>query len=751
MTRERSETPIAVLSPLRYSRSPVPTREPYRFRFFRAGGVDQVDLSDEAAIANLASLDLKLWLALSCPTHGLELDARTLELIDTDHDGRIRPPEVLAAVAWIQEVLINLRDLFDSKDELPLASISKKTETGRALLDGARRILSNLGRPDADIIRLEDVTNTERIFEQTTLNGDGIVPIDAADDEATRKVLADIVAVGGSVRDRSGKPGINQAKADAFFEQVATFGAWLDKSDVAGPVCILGDATAAAFDAMTPVRAKLDDYFMRVRLSAFDGKLVPSLGTSSDEIVLLAGTDLTSADDRVARWPLAQIAAGAPLPLCERINPAWTARMEAFARATVDPLLGPGRAALTEADWNTIQSRLAPYAAWVANKPVLAIGALGEARARELSKGHAREAVNLLIAKDAALEGECNQIEAVEKAIRFRRDLVHLLRNFVNFADFYGKRRGVFQTGTLYIDGRSCDLCLPVHDIAKHAAIAGLAKAYLLYCECVRKKDAEKRAIVAAVTAGGVDNLMVGRNGVFYDSKGDDWDATITKIVENPTSVRNAFLAPYKLFIRAIERQATKRAESADAEVGHGLEQHASTAVAADGEKPATPAPPPKKIDVGTVAAIGVAVGGIAAFFSSVVATFLGLGIWMPFGVLALVLAISGPSMLIAWLKLSQRNIGPILDANGWAVNAFARINVPFGGALTKMAELPKGARRILDDPFAVKRPPYGAYAAALFLVIIAATWATGRLDELLPEGARAASVLHRAPASPSP
>jgi hypothetical protein len=367
---------------------------------------------------------------------------------------------------------------------------------------------------------------------------------------------------------------------------------------------------------------------------------------------------------------------------------------------------------------------------------------------RELARGNARQAVNLLIKKDAALEGECNQIEAVEKAIRFRRDLVHLLRNFVNFADFYGKRSAVFQTGTLYIDGRSCSLCLPVHDVAKHAAIAGLAKACLVYCECVRKKDSETRIIVAAVTAGGTDNLMVGRNGIFYDRNGHDWDATITKIVENPTSVRNAFLSPYKWFVRAIERQAAKRAS--DADVGRGLEEHGATAASSEAEKPAPPAPS-KKIDVGTVAAIGVAVGGIAAFFSSVVATFLGLGVWMPLGVLALVLAISGPSMLIAWLKLSQRNIGPILDANGWAVNAFARINVPFGTALTKVAELPKGSRRILDDPFAVKRPPYGAYAAVLLLVVIAATWAAGRLDSLLPEEARAATVLHRAPEGQSP
>ena len=67
------------------------------------------------------------------------------------------------------------------------------------------------------------------------------------------------------------------------------------------------------------------------------------------------------------------------------------------------------------------------------------------------------------------------------------------------------------------------------------------------------RKDAEKQTIVAAVTGGQVDNLMVGRNGVFYDRQGNDWDATITRIVENPISVREAFFAPYKRFVRLID------------------------------------------------------------------------------------------------------------------------------------------------------------------------------------------------------
>ena len=47
---------------------------------------------------------------------------------------------------------------------------------------------------------------------------------------------------------------------------------------------------------------------------------------------------------------------------------------------------------------------------------------------------------------------------------------------------------------------------------------------------------------------------MVGRNGIFFDRLGHDWDATITKIIENPISIRQAFFAPYKRAIRFVER-----------------------------------------------------------------------------------------------------------------------------------------------------------------------------------------------------
>jgi hypothetical protein len=64
------------------------------WRFFRTGGFDQVRLESGRDVAALAELDQKLWVALACPARGIEFDTTTRDLIDADHDRRIRAPEI---------------------------------------------------------------------------------------------------------------------------------------------------------------------------------------------------------------------------------------------------------------------------------------------------------------------------------------------------------------------------------------------------------------------------------------------------------------------------------------------------------------------------------------------------------------------------------------------------------------------------------------------------------------------------------
>lgn len=686
----------------------------HRWKFFTAGGFDQVKLETGADLMNLDQLDQKLWVALACPTTGLEFCARTAALIDTDKDNRIRVPELIAAIKWAGAMLKNPDDLVKGGDSVALSAINDNTPEGKQLARSAKQILDNLGKKDASAISVADASDANKIFINTTLNGDGVIIPESATDDATKAVITEIMTCLGTVPDRSGKAGIDQAKADAFFAECAAFDDWNKKAE-ADKVTILpaGDATAAAAAAVRAIKAKVDDYFGRCRLAAFDPRAVAALNRKEEEYLAIAAKDMTITAAEIADFPLSQVAAGKALPLKGAVNPAHAAALAALQANAVKPLLGD-KTELTEADWSALLAKLGAFECWSAGKAGITVEKLGLKRVREILGSKAKENIAALIAKDKALEPEATSIANVEKLTRYVRDLYTLCVNFVNFRPFYdGNDLAIFQSGTLYLDQRSCTLTLPVEDAGRHATMAALAGSYLAYLDCVRKGSGEKRQIVAAFTNGDSDNLMVGRNGLFYDRKGRDWDATITKIIDNPISIRQAFWSPYKKLVRMIEEMAAKRAAAADAASDKKLAGAATAVTNADKVKPE-----PKKVDVGAVAAMGVAFGAIGTALAYLAGLFKGIEFWqLCLAVVGILLLISGPSMILAWMKLRKRNLGPILDANGWAVNAKAKLSVPFGASLTGIARLPEGATVVADDRFSEK--PSAWPKIVLFVIIV--------------------------------
>ncbi len=701
-------------------------RSKHIWKFFRAGGFDQVKLDSGSDLANLDQLDQKLWVALACPTRGLEFDSRTLDLVDTDHDGRVRAPEVIAAAKWATSLLKNPDDLLKGSPALSLSAINDSNPEGKQVLSSARQILINLGKKDATSIDLADVSDTAKIFEATSFNGDGIIPADAASDDATKAVIADIIACFGAETDRSGKPGITQAKTDLFFAEALTYSDWWKQAEGDQNILPLGEATAAAAAAVNTVKIKADDYFIRCRFAAYEPLALNSLNRQGPENLVFTAKDINVNTPEIAAFPLAQVAAGKSLPLTAEVNPAWAAALITLYTAAVKPLLGD-KNSITEEDWNSIIAKLAPFETWSAGKVGASVEKLGLKRIREILAGKSKEEITALIARDTALEPEANAIAAVEKLIRFNRDLYTLCVNFVCFKDFYSRRaHAIFQAGRLYLDQRSCDLCLTVEDAGKHATMAGLAGAFLAYVDCTRKATGEKLSILAVFSQGDDDNLMIGRNGIFYDRKGNDYDATITSIVANPISVQQAVWSPYKKLMRYIEEQVAKRAADADAAATANLQSTAASTAASS-------APASNKIDTGTLAAIGLVLTTLMGALGVIFSKLFGLPVWeIPLAILGILIAISLPSVIMAWLKLRKRNLGPILDANGWAVNTQAKINVPFGASLTKVATLPPGSQRDLVDPFAEKKKPWELYLTLIIILAIGLGWYLGKFDKVL-------------------
>jgi hypothetical protein len=708
----------------------------HSWRFFRAGGFDQVRLERGSDLLALDQLDQKLWVALACPVGGIDFDRKTLEMLDRDGDGRVRANDLIEQVRWLRLVLADPDELVRDGEELRLSAIDYTTPEGARVLASAKRILTNLGRPDGEAILLADTLDTEHIFAATHFNGDGVVPAAAAEDEAIGALIEDIIACMGGETDRSGAPGVTQARIDDFYTAIGQQAAWLDHEPRP-----LAERSAAATAALIAVRDKVDGFFLRCRLAAYSPDAAEAVNPASALFAAMADKDLADSMALLDPLPLAAVTAEGTLPLGAGLNPAWADRMAAFKREVVVPLLGE-RDTLSAENWAIVLDRFAERLDWVKDRPETPLAPLTDQRVLDIRAMDAKARLDHLVVQDKALEGEAAAIDEVVRLIRLRLNLHRLCNNFVSFREFYARKaKAVFQAGTLFLDGRSADLCVRVDDPARHATLATLARIYLVYCDCFRRASGEKITIAAAFTAGDSDQLMVGRNGVFYDRDGRDWDATIVKLVEHPISMRQAFWSPYKQLAKLIHDQIEKTAAARAAQPPVQVVQVTAPAAA---PKPAAPPPAaaaaaaPPAFDVGrfagVFAAIGLALGAIGTAVASVVTGFLKLVWWqMPLALMGLLLVVSGPSMVIAYMKLRQRNLAPILDATGWAVNARARINIPFGGSLTAVARLPEGAERSLVDPYAEKTTPWGLYATlAVVAAALVAAWRFGLVARLL-------------------
>ena len=337
------------------------------------------------------------------------------------------------------------------------------------------------------------------------------------------------------------------------------------------------------------------------------------------------------------------------------------------------------------------------------------------------------------------------EFEPLRKLLLLHRDFYRLLRNFVTLEDFYDndeKTVASFLAGILILDQRACKLCIRVNDLAKHDSQAPLSGMYLLYCNCENKKTGKKLQIVAAMTQGEIKNLSVGKNGIFYDNDGLDYDATVFKIIENPISLRQAFWNPYRKMAKWVEDKINKSAAEKDAKTFDDMTAKVATAADPNAEKKSA-------FDIakfaGIFAAIGMALGMIGTALASVAQGWISLTWWQQIIVfVCILLIISGPSMIMAWMKLRRRNLAPVLNANGWAINADSIISVPFGLKLTEQVRFP-----FTKNP--AKKNPAGKIFLVILLLIILGLGGFGIYKYITKEEVTAEEVMEATEAEANP
>ena len=514
----------------------------YKWKWTKEGRMAQVRFVTGEDIARLAELDQKCWAALSMPTTGVRFDARMLELMDADGDGRIRTPEVIAAVDFLKAKNVNLDDLL---------------------------------KPS----------------------------------EADRKKLADVLARQADLAASAPSAADKQALAD-----------WEAKGKTP-EVAVFGEATAAGEAALAAVESVIDAFF------------APP-----------------------ADMPLVTEAPDVTLPLRDHLNPKHLEAIMAFADACVKPVLGDGVTSIDRIGWKKVKAAFAPYRAWVAAKPVMNAGKLGD-------------------------------LVDEERVLRYKLHLLEFLENFVSMRRLYAAdESATFQMGTLRIDGKEMSLCFHVASEAAHSALSGKSNCCVLYLKLTRPSEKAERSVCAVVTAGAVAQLYVGRNGVFFDRDGKDWDAVVTKVVENQVSLAEAFWAPWRKLGEGVA-STVKKFLGAKQSAAQATVDASAQSTEAGGAAMAS-----------SVAAIGIGIGMVTAAAASLMAVVSGMNAKeVAISIVALVLVVSLPSMILTWFKLRKRDLGAILNAGGWAVNRPMYFSMKRARAFTKCAPNPMWLSTLLS------------------------------------------------------
>ena len=686
----------------------------HSWNYENIGGSTRVKITTGADIANLGELDVKKWSVLSCPVTGLDIDEKSMKYIDADGDGRIRVGDVVATAQWLTAVVKDADLLVKGADSIDVMNFNQENADGKRLYNSAKQILVNLAK-EGNVISLADTKDITAIFAKTRFNGDGVITEQTAEADDEKAVIAAIVKTLGGVADRCGAAGANAELIEKFYQALADYIAW-NEAMVDAPY---GADTDKAIEAYNALDVKVKDYFVRAELASFSPESATKLDVQTSLIETISAENLTGKTEEIAAYPIARITGKAELDLTAAINPAWSSKFN-----TLISIVKPEEKVLTAESWAAIGASFAAYNAWKAAKKGGEVEALGVDTIKKMLADDKKQALLDLVAQDLALKDEADGIDMVDKFMHIYRDFYRLLCNFVTFQDFYTRSKGVkavFQSGRLVIDQRECRMCMLVADMAKHNSMAPASGMYLVYCDCTTKASPAKLSIVAAITVGDVGDLAVGKNAIYYDNKGQVWDAVITKIIDNPISVGQAFWSPYRRMATTIENLINKSAAEKDAAMMKNANEKINavpTAKPAEGDAKAPAQPFDIAKFAGIFAAIGMAFGMIGTALAGILDSFKGFTWWQYIGIfIGIMMVISGPAMVMAWMKLRRRNIGPLLNANGWAINASFKVSIPFGETLTDIARYPKLK---LKDPYAKSgMPTWKKWAISLVALVV--------------------------------
>jgi len=683
--------------------------------FQSVGGAWHLKVDGDAALSRIHELDPARWAVTSVPIIDLQCDAGFVAFMDPAKKGRILVNNVIEARDWLYKHLAGRSRLAARVEDLRLDDIDGKNPDADKLRKAAMRVLKEIGTPDSPNITLKQVRDYRASFAKLLANGDGVLCAKTAPDDDLKGFITDIIATVGSVPEASGEPGAGLAQLDKFLAQAAVYEAWRAKGSTADglpnpDVHPWADDTASAAKLVKEFDEKLEQYFWQCDLLRQEPTAVSKARIPAADLDALSPNDQEAIQKALAFAPISEPRADGTLPLDAPLNPFYEVNFTKLIGYVVARALGADAKVLTRDTWRATKATFAPYWAWLDAKPPEPFEKIATDKLKEYCTGPLPDRFRATLDVDLAAAPEVAQLESLEKLVLFQRWLVEFTNNFINLSHLYNPRiRTIFELGTMVIDGRKLEFAIRVVNRAEHKKVATESRVFLVYAAIF--DDPTKPPIyevAAPVTKGERGRLIPGKRGVFYGVDGKLYDAVVVDIIEHPISIPEAIKAPFRrtaeFISKRIEEFAASRQAASEASAKAALEKGAaSTAAAKPGEG--------KKLDpavlAGVVASGGLALAAVGSALAFIVSALAKISFLAAIkAIISILLVICFFAGFLGWLKLRLRNLGPIFEANGWAVNPRMKVKGRLASIFTRSPGLPAGH---IKDPASVAGPALGA------------------------------------------
>lgn len=667
-------------------------------RYQNFGGQLQLVVDDHEDLARIHELDPARWAATSAPIEDLNLDPRFVKLLLESTGARLRVSHLVAARDWVFRLLRRHQALDEASDTLVLADVDDSCERGRRLLQEAEAVQDELQLVDRSRLSLAELRQARKAFDATLANGDGLVVPGEVPGARAAELSSWILATVGGREDSEGKQGVGHDEIGAFLEGAAGYRRWRVQPETEADLLPLGGETAAAHALLAELEPKLEEYFLLCGLAAQEGPQVGTMRLNDEELRALRAQGRPAVEAFLVASPLHEPSAEARLPLDGTGNALYKERLLRLRDILVRPVLGAQADWLSEGGLDRLRRALAPYRAWLAARPTQPFHEVPAPLLEpETLQGLASE-LGAVVDRDLAASERLGALRDLEKLILLQRWLLVVARNLVSFQALYDPDRpALFQMGSLILDGRRLELTVRVRDRARHRKVAETSKTFLVYV-AVQGDDGKTAFEVAApITAGERGRVGVGKRGILLGRDGREWDAEVVEVVENSISVLEAVKAPFHRMadfvydrFQAMAKSSLENAEKSIATVP------VAGVIAPPAAAPAAPAPEAPRSSLQNMVVMlslaTAALGSAAAFVLRALAETNPLRIMG--SLLGVVFLIGLTSGFLGWIRLRRRDMGPLLEANGWAVNVPLALTRELGALFTRIPHLPGEDRR---------------------------------------------------------